>query len=118
QVALRERAAVGQGFGQGQRSGQGDDSAHSGPTDDEDAFDGGHRFVLMEDFSPDQIGDKCAREQPSDAKKYHEGAEESAVEDERFQRIVVNAGENERQLEADEDENESVDRKCEGIPEA
>src|ERR1700761_2497789 len=72
----------------------------------------------MENFSADEVGDKGAGEQPCETQKDDEGAEESAVKDERFHRVVVNAREDKGKLQADEDEDEPVDGGGEGVPEA
>src|SRR5262249_9065667 len=78
---------------------------------------GRSRFVLMKNSSPDDVSHECAREEPCDAKKDDESAKKTTVQDERFQRIVVNAREYEGQLKTDQDEDEAIDRECEGVPE-
>ncbi len=98
QIALREWGAVGECEGKRESCGECDDAAHSSPTDDEDAFYGRHRLVLMEDFSSNEIGDEGSGEKPRETEKDDECTEESAVEKERLHRILMDAGEDEGEL--------------------
>jgi hypothetical protein len=60
----------------------------------------------MENLLADSVGQKCAGENPDQAKQDHQAAEESAKQQKGSQAVVANPREHVRQLQADQDEDQ------------
>lgn len=118
QVSVGKGPAVGQREGQRKSSGEGHDTAHAGPAHYENLLVAGHAHVLMKDAVADEIGDVCAGIHPEQAKNDQDGAKGQAVFDEFDEAEIMNFRENVRELQADGDENETVENESKGIPES
>src|SRR5579862_3640980 len=114
-VAMRGGRPVGQHGRKSESSGERDDAAHAGPADDKDLARLRHLRALME-TGANPLRQVRAGEDPGKAQEDEYGAEDESVANDRGEGEGVDGGADGGKLQADEDEDKSVEDEGEGFP--
>ena len=81
EISLREGAAVGEDGGQGEYGGEGDNTAHAGPADDEDLSRARRLLANVADAAAHEVGQPVAGKDPDESKNDEYDAEDDPVGD-------------------------------------
>src|ERR1700742_1365395 len=113
---MRERRAVLQQSRKSKSSGQRNDATHAGPSNDKNLPEFRRLLLLMSDPCAQEVGKACTRKNPRQPKQDEENAENRAVGQDGGELIAANRCANGRKLKSDENEDQPVQDKGQGLP--
>jgi hypothetical protein len=115
-IPLGERAAIGKRNRKSEGGGEGDDSSHACPPEDEDLAESRRPLTLLEKPGPHQPGNECSWENPHNAQQNEENAEDRAVHHQRGETVSADGGANRRKLKSNENKDQPIQNKIQRFP--